>query len=338
MSYLLAGYIQREARILLFNPGAASRDFYSGTRYVLSRAPEFMEHLPSGKIPHDLQPLLNDARILWFMDQPEVIKAAGGMASFSYFITSVKDCQIKDDAEPYHHHELVITEHNGGCIRTCWHHDNVIRKGKAHQQQADKIMLDNRRVWIVNSILTDLRLPDGHFLNPSDLFTWSVMHRISDQLPEFIHMYILCEKEDRGDAWQITEHSIVQRERTFQQCVQDRIEQIKPVVKVTVDPEPPASFFKIPKLKRWESTKYLQWVKSQPCCVCSQQADDPHHIIGHGTGGTGTKTHDLFTIPLCRVHHDELHRDLNAWEAEHGSQLDLLFRFLNRTLGIGAFG
>ncbi|HBY5838878.1 TPA: DUF968 domain-containing protein, partial [Klebsiella pneumoniae] len=105
-----------------------------------------------------------------------------------------------------------------------------------------------------------------------------------------------------------------------------------------IEPEPPASFMRIPKLKRWECQKYLQWVKSQPCCVCGQQADDPHHIIGHGTGGTGTKAHDIFTIPLCRIHHDELHRDPAAWEEKHGGQLELLFKFMNRSYGIGVFG
>ncbi|MBI6513291.1 DUF968 domain-containing protein, partial [Proteus sp. PR00174] len=101
--------------------------------------------------------------------------------------------------------------------------------------------------------------------------------------------------------------------------------------------EPPASFLLKPKMQRWESHDWLQWVKTQPCCVCGQQADDPHHIIGHGMGGMGTKAHDLFTIPLCRIHHDELHRDPKQWETTHGNQIELLFHFLNRSLGIGAF-
>lgn len=50
------------------------------------------------------------------------------------------------------------------------------------------------------------------------------------------------------------------------------------------DPESPESFMLRPKRSRWESTKYTLWVKSQPCACCNQQADDPHHIIGHGQG------------------------------------------------------
>uniref|UniRef100_UPI0023AB559A DUF968 domain-containing protein n=1 Tax=Providencia rettgeri TaxID=587 RepID=UPI0023AB559A len=102
--------------------------------------------------------------------------------------------------------------------------------------------------------------------------------------------------------------------------------------------EPPASLMLKPKLQRWINDNYLQWVKSQPCCVCNSIAHDAHHLIGYGQGGTGTKAHDLFTIPLCRIHHSELHKDPNEWEREHGSQLVLLFKFLDRSIGLGVFG
>ncbi|MGG4608687.1 DUF968 domain-containing protein [Providencia sp. Me31A] len=112
----------------------------------------------------------------------------------------------------------------------------------------------------------------------------------------------------------------------------------KPVLNLTIDPEPPASLMLKPKFKRWTSDEYLKWVKSQPCCVCNSIAHDAHHLIGHGQGGMGTKAHDLFTIPLCRIHHSELHKDPNGWEREHGSQLVLLFRFLDRSAALGVFG
>ncbi|HAT5006070.1 TPA: DUF968 domain-containing protein [Serratia marcescens] len=110
----------------------------------------------------------------------------------------------------------------------------------------------------------------------------------------------------------------------------------KKVAKVlALDPAPPKSFFKLPKRERWESKTYLRWVKSQPCVICGIQADDAHHIIGHGQGGMGTKAHDLFIIPLCREEHDALHRDPSRWEAEHGSQIELWFKFFDYSIGIG---
>ncbi len=338
MNYLLTGFVQKDTRILIFNPGSEICNFLNGVRYVVSAAPRSMDGIPSGRVPADAQPLLTDKRILRFLDNPAVVKAAGGLQGFRHYVKSVGHCQINDPENPYHHHELTMTRRKDGFIRTCWHHDNILRAGDVHQQQADEILLCNQRAFVARSIFTDLRLPAGHLLNPSDLFTWSVMRRVSDHLPPFISSYILMQPPEEEISGTMTEHSIVHRARSHSQIVQGIVEQIKPVVIPEIEPEPPASFMKIPKLKRWECPKYLQWVKSQPCCVCGQQADDPHHIIGYSTGGTGTKAHDSFTIPLCRIHHDELHRDPAAWEQKHGSQLELLFKFMNRSYGIGVFG
>ncbi|EEQ9182694.1 DUF968 domain-containing protein, partial [Escherichia coli] len=52
-------------------------------------------------------------------------------------------------------------------------------------------------------------------------------------------------------------------------------------------------------------------------------------------GGMATKAHDLFVLPLCRKHHDELHADTVAFEEKYGSQLELIFRFIDRALAIG---
>ena len=66
---------------------------------------------------------------------------------------------------------------------------------------------------------------------------------------------------------------------------------------------------------------YLSWVRQQPCCVCFKPGpNDAHHRIGHGRMGTA-RVSDLETMPLCREHHDALHRlGWKAWEALHGDQ------------------
>ncbi|HDT1355803.1 TPA: DUF968 domain-containing protein, partial [Citrobacter freundii] len=97
----------------------------------------------------------------------------------------------------------------------------------------------------------------------------------------------------------------------------------------------PESFMLRPKRRRWINETYTRWVKTQPCECCRRPADDPHHIVGHGMGGTATKAHDLFVIPLCRECHDELHADVPAFEQKHGTQLELLLRFMDRALAIG---
>jgi len=67
--------------------------------------------------------------------------------------------------------------------------------------------------------------------------------------------------------------------------------------------------------------KYLKWVRTQPCWVCMRQPVDAHHLIGHGTKGMGLRSPDTLSMPLCRSHHDELHRHGHqSWEEKYGSQ------------------
>lgn len=65
------------------------------------------------------------------------------------------------------------------------------------------------------------------------------------------------------------------------------------------------------KETRFRSAEYLVWLKMRPCCNCSQPAQDPHHVIGlkWGLSGMGMTAPDSYAIPLCRLCHDEMHRD-----------------------------
>lgn len=82
-------------------------------------------------------------------------------------------------------------------------------------------------------------------------------------------------------------------------------------------------------MKPYRNDRYTDWVKSQPSVISGQPADDPHHLIGHGQGGMGTKSSDLYTIPLTRIEHNELHNiGWKEWESRYGSQ----WRFVAETL------
>jgi len=92
----------------------------------------------------------------------------------------------------------------------------------------------------------------------------------------------------------------------------------------------------IEKPLREKDQAYLDWVKTLPSVVSGRPADDPHHLIGHGTGGTGTKVSDYFTFPLTRTEHDELHNHgWREWEERHGSQWGFVAATLLRAIREG---
>ncbi|MGY4458058.1 ERF family protein [Bradyrhizobium sp. LB13.1] len=72
---------------------------------------------------------------------------------------------------------------------------------------------------------------------------------------------------------------------------------------------------KEPSRKR--SKAHLLFVREQPCLVCQQTPSDAHHLKFAQPSTLGRKVSDEFTVPLCRAHHQDLHRYGNerAWWA-----------------------
>ena len=73
----------------------------------------------------------------------------------------------------------------------------------------------------------------------------------------------------------------------------------------------------LPKEGRKRSKAHLLFVREQPCLVCKQTPSDAHHLKFAQTRALGRKVSDEFTVPLCRTHHQDLHRKGNerAWWA-----------------------
>lgn len=73
------------------------------------------------------------------------------------------------------------------------------------------------------------------------------------------------------------------------------------------------AFPKEPQRKR--SKAHLAFVRAQPCLVCKQGPSDAHHLKFAQPRTLGRKVSDEFTVPLCRSHHQALHRHGNekAW-------------------------
>ncbi len=58
------------------------------------------------------------------------------------------------------------------------------------------------------------------------------------------------------------------------------------------------------------SKKYLDFVRSLPCCWSGNPNSEPHHIIAvDKMGKTGGKAHDITAMPLNREVHMQVHAD-----------------------------
>jgi ERF superfamily len=62
------------------------------------------------------------------------------------------------------------------------------------------------------------------------------------------------------------------------------------------------------KRGRKRSKPHLSFVASQPCTICEAIPCDAHHVKIAQPHSLGRKVSDEFTVPLCRSHHQELHR------------------------------
>jgi hypothetical protein len=78
-----------------------------------------------------------------------------------------------------------------------------------------------------------------------------------------------------------------------------------------------SSALALPKEQRRRSKSHLLFVSQQPCLICKQTPSDAHHLKFAQLRALGRKVSDEFTVPLCRKHHQDLHRHGNerAWWA-----------------------
>src|SRR5262245_21154162 len=69
------------------------------------------------------------------------------------------------------------------------------------------------------------------------------------------------------------------------------------------------------KTVRLRDKDHRRFVLRQPCLVCGRVPSDPHHLTFTQPRALGHRVSDEFTVPVCRVHHRELHRsgDEAAW-------------------------
>ena len=255
-----------------------------------------------------------------------VIRRAGGVECLESWLLREKGCQWPHS--DWHSENMTTMRHAPGAIRLCWHCDNQLRD--QFTERLESMATDNCARWVLSVVRRDLGFDDSHVVTMPELCWWLIRNDLADALPESAARKAL--RLPKPVVSSVTRESDLVPSVPATSIIQDKA---KKVLALKVDPESPESFMLRPKRHRWVNEKYTRWVKTQPCACCGKPADDPHHLIGHGQGGMGTKAHDLFVLPLCRKHHDELHADTVAFEEKYGSQLELIFRFIDRALAIG---
>ncbi len=76
----------------------------------------------------------------------------------------------------------------------------------------------------------------------------------------------------------------------------------------------------IPSERRLRSKAHLAMVASKPCLVCEGGPCHAHHVTFAQPRGLSLKVSDEYTVPLCGVHHNELHAVHNeaSWWRSQG--------------------
>lgn len=326
MRALLNPVVVRELGQVVFRPGPQLMSMFSQGRILLENEPERLASLPTGEIPPAAQPLAEDPLLVPVLDNERVIRRAGGIQALEGWLMRGAGCQWPHSN--WHDANLKTLRHEPGAIRVCWHCDNLL--SGQHNKTLAAMARANVAEWLIRFILGDLQFGADHQLTIPELCWWLTRNGLAEAIPENLARHALRLPDEPIKS--VYRESELNHNPAATQIVQEKAKQ---VLALRVDPESPQSFMLRPKRTRWECEKYTKWAKRQPCACCGQQADDPHHLIGYGQGGMGTKAHDLFVIPLCRAHHDELHADMKAFEEKYGTQPELLLKTLDRALAIG---
>jgi ERF superfamily len=91
------------------------------------------------------------------------------------------------------------------------------------------------------------------------------------------------------------------------------------------------------KPRRSRDKDHIRFIARQPCTVCGRKPGEAHHIRFAQPRALGRRVSDEFTVPLCRVHHRELHRqgdERSWWNKANIDPMPIALRFWQQTRGI----
>jgi hypothetical protein len=71
------------------------------------------------------------------------------------------------------------------------------------------------------------------------------------------------------------------------------------------------SVLALPEPRRIRDRDHLRNVAAEPCLVCGRRPAQAHHLKFAQVTALSRKVSDEFTVPLCLLHHRELHEAVN---------------------------
>jgi hypothetical protein len=80
-----------------------------------------------------------------------------------------------------------------------------------------------------------------------------------------------------------------------------------PVLRASTRPKIDKSVLTISEPKRIRCKEHLRFVASQPCLICGRSPSHAHHVRYAQSRGLSLKVSDEFTVPLCAIHHHDIH-------------------------------
>jgi hypothetical protein len=90
------------------------------------------------------------------------------------------------------------------------------------------------------------------------------------------------------------------------------------------------------KPRRCRDKDHIRFIAIQSCIVCGRQPCEAHHLRFTQPRALGRRVSDEFTVPLCRIHHRELHRQGDErlwWNKAKIDPMPIALRFWQQTRG-----
>jgi len=93
-----------------------------------------------------------------------------------------------------------------------------------------------------------------------------------------------------------------------------------PIAQSNERPSVDKSALAIAEPRRVRDPEHLKYVAEQPCMICGREPCEAHHLRYVQPRAMGRKSSDTYAVPLCALHHRELHARGNerAWWVAKG--------------------